>query len=197
MEEPEGSKAEGFLRIHLPYIIASSAAFITGFTLGIVTPPEAAASHVREISERLLPLAEYVRSGGLLGVIIVFLNNWITALLTFMLNLLSPLVLGYNGWVLGIFGSYMISQGMILKYILGVAPHGVLEIPGLILAGASGLRFGVLLARKLTGKIRGVEYSIGRPLESSMKLLAVSAALLLVAALLEVYITPHLIGYEG
>lgn len=184
----------GIITEHKPYIYIVLLAFIIGFITGLLTPPEVAGSYVLSISEKLMPLAEKAKPRTFMGALIIFLNNWVTAVIVFVVNVVAPIIVGYNGWILGIFASYMNSKGLILTYILGVIPHGILEIPALILAGASGLRFGRLLVGKLYYKLRGKKYSIGLSVEGSLKLLATSIVMFLIAALIEAFITPTLIS---
>lgn len=183
----------GLLKLHRRYLLMSALALIIGFTIGFSTSPEIASSYVAEISQRLTPIVEKFKPGTVMGALMIFLNNWVTAVLIFVLNLFSLLIVGFNGWVLGVFASYMSGRGLMLEYILGVIPHGVVELPALIIAGASGLRFGKIIWFRIYCKLRGRKCSVEGGLEDSFKLLSISVILFLIAAFIESFITPYLI----
>jgi uncharacterized membrane protein SpoIIM required for sporulation len=72
-----------------------------------------------------------------------------------------------------------------------ILPHGLLELPALIVAGAAILRLGGTLAAPAQGKTIGEAWLIA--LADWLKvLLLLVIPLLLGAALLEVFVTPRL-----
>ncbi|MEA2008645.1 MAG: stage II sporulation protein M, partial [Chloroflexota bacterium] len=72
-----------------------------------------------------------------------------------------------------------------------VLPHGILEIPAIIIAGAIILRLGVTLVTPVPGRtIR--EAWLQSFAEWARILIFVVIPLLFFAAILEIYITPHL-----
>ncbi|MFR6395338.1 MAG: stage II sporulation protein M [Oscillospiraceae bacterium] len=53
---------------------------------------------------------------------------------------LPALTLGTNGAILGLFAGYYMRQNIsLLKYLLGILPHGIFELTALILSAAMGL----------------------------------------------------------
>ncbi len=71
-------------------------------------------------------------------------------------------------------------------------PHGVLEIPAIILAGAAILHMGGALAAPIPGKSIG-EAWLGALADWAKVMLGFVVPLLIGAALLEVFVTPKLI----
>jgi stage II sporulation protein M len=106
---------------------------------------------------------------------------------------LSALALGMNALMLGAFAAIYQQQGIGLGvYVLGVLPHGIFELSALILSCALGL----LICR--TGTERILKKSdtpfFRRVLDCIRVFLTFSVPLLLVAALIETYVTPALLN---
>ena len=106
---------------------------------------------------------------------------------------LSALALGTNALMLGAFAAIYQQQGIGLGvYVLGVLPHGIFELSALILSCALGL----LICR--TGTERILKKSdtpfFRRVLDCIRVFLTFSVPLLLVAALIETYVTPALLN---
>ena len=128
----------------------------------------------------------------------LFFNNVIASLLSMLYGLipflpLSALALGMNALMLGAFAAIYQQQGIGLGvYVLGVLPHGIFELSALILSCALGL----LICR--TGTERILKKSdtpfFRRVLDCIRVFLTFSVPLLLVAALIETYVTPALLN---
>lgn len=124
----------------------------------------------------------------------LFFNNVTASLLSMLYGLipflpLSALALGTNALMLGAFAAIYQQQGIGLGvYVLGVLPHGIFELSALILSCALGL----LICR--TGTERILKKSdtpfFRRVLDCIRVFLTFSVPLLLVAALIETYVTP-------
>ena len=103
------------------------------------------------------------------------------------------LAIGTNALMLGAFAAIYQQQGIGLGvYVLGVLPHGIFELSALILSCALGL----LICR--TGTERILKKSdtpfFRRVLDCIRVFLTFSVPLLLVAALIETYVTPALLN---
>ena len=104
---------------------------------------------------------------------------------------LPALTLGVNGATLGLFAGYYVHQGIPLwKYLVGILPHGIFEIPALILSAALGLYLcrtvSDALLKKRTGSVRAALGQCGQIL------LWWVLPLIAVAAVIETYVTPVL-----
>ena len=104
---------------------------------------------------------------------------------------LPALTLGVNGATLGLFAGYYIHQGIPLwKYLAGILPHGIFEIPALILSAALGLYLCRTVSDALLGKQGGtVRAAVG---QCGQILLWWVLPLIAVAAVIESYVTPVL-----
>ena len=135
----------------------------------------------------------------------IFLNNvghfwnplkmlvWVPLLGTFVLG--SELLL--NGGVIGI---VVVVAGMthgVFYPIVGLTPHGILEIPAFILQFASIIRWHVTTVDAIMAKITGEELEgakFKRGLKDTIILAVASVILFMIAAAVETYITPYLLG---
>lgn len=128
----------------------------------------------------------------------LFFNNVVAALLSMLYGLipflpLGALSIGTNALLLGVFAAIYQQQGLGLGvYLLGILPHGIFELTGLILACAMGL----LLCRTGTDRLLRSKEALPlwpRLLDCLRAFLLLVAPLLLLAALVEAYVTPLLI----
>jgi ABC-type transport system involved in multi-copper enzyme maturation permease subunit len=132
------------------------------------------------------------------GIARIFLHNFRVISLASLMGIFSFGVLGIIALVLpfSIIGYFTAMVGQIglspWTFLLGfVIPHGVLEIPAIILTGALVIRLGLTLV------VPNDEYSIGEAWVRSLAewtrmVLCVVIPLLLLAAFLEVFITPRI-----
>lgn len=101
--------------------------------------------------------------------------------------------LGVNGILLGMMAAYYTHRGYsLLIYMAGILPHGIFELPALVLSLACGL----YLCRSITQYVRKNEKGVMRPLVADMArlFLLILAPLLLLAAAVEAYITPAILS---
>ena len=94
--------------------------------------------------------------------------------------------------VLGLFAGVYVNNGIsLLAYFAGIVPHGIFELPALILALSSG----IYLCRKVTDYVRHNEKGVMGPLMNDLLRLFVMhiIPLLMAAAVIEAYVTPQLL----
>ena len=169
--------------------------FGVGVAFGLSTPTGIA----RLISEDIAALKELA---GLLAslplalvVVIIFTKNALALLLSFVFSpifcLLPILTLTINGWLLA-FVSVIVSQEKSIGFVLaGLLPHGIFELPALILGEAAALSFGTVVILALFKKER--RNLLLPSLKQNLRYLVVALALLLPAAIIETYVTPLLL----
>lgn len=109
----------------------------------------------------------------------------VLGILFFVLNL------GLIGGVLGLFAMFGVSP--ILLFLAGLLPHGIFEIPALMLGGAAVLRIGVGLVTPQIGKSMG-EVLIELLADWTKVFLGLIVPLLAVAAVVETYVTPAILA---
>ncbi len=135
----------------------------------------------------------------------IFLNNighfWNPARIWVWLPLVGAYELGYelllNAVVIGAVASFTSVTKGALYTVAGLTPHGVIEIPAFILEFAGLARWHVTTTRALYEKLSG--RSVDRPLliegaKDTLTLSLLSMVLFAVAAYIETFVTPHLLG---
>ncbi|MDV3104783.1 stage II sporulation protein M [Thermococcus waiotapuensis] len=120
----------------------------------------------------------------------IYFNNLGVATSAYALGVLFGivpwLIVMVNGFILGLVVALVISQGLMspVQALLAIVPHGVFEIPAILLSATAG----ILLYRG-TLKKEGLDL-----VYSSLRLYALSAGLLLLAAFIEAFVTPRVAG---
>jgi len=124
--------------------------------------------------------------------LVIFLNNAIKALLAIIFGLLIVVPVGfiaYNGWVLGIVIYEETRTSGYLSVAAGILPHGVVELPMIILSAALGMRLGVMTFLRMKGTIsnKDILFEIKRSVNFYLRWIL---PLLFIASLIETFITP-------
>ena len=119
-------------------------------------------------------------------------NNVLVAILVFAAGALycvpALLLLVYNGRMLGTLSGLVWMQGYLLDFYSLVLTHGVLELSAICIAAGSGLLLGwAVIAPGRLPRRDALRAAAG----DAFGLLAGAALLLVVAGLIEAYITPH------
>lgn len=132
----------------------------------------------------------------------IFLNNAIKCIMIVFLGVflgVLPIVfLLINGMVLGYL--YLILQehgGTLSELLVGILPHGIIELPVLFIASAYGIRLGFIVLKsplKLLSTHREKRPELVPFLQKTPALMVFITISLFVAALIEAYITPVLMG---
>lgn len=98
----------------------------------------------------------------------------------------AGLTLWFNGLLLGVLGRLEVAPAVLAAF---VAPHGLFELPALIVSGALGLRLGVVGTRTWLG--RGSRADLADALEEAFWVLVGVGVLLVVAGLVEGFVSPY------
>ena len=123
----------------------------------------------------------------------IFFNNAIKSFavvaLGFFFGIIPILFIAINGILLGLTASVIIKGQGIVHLLVGILPHGVLEVPALLIASA----YGVQLGRRYYFKLR-YKYPFTPAFYQAMKNTAKYVLpLLLVASLIETFLTTALL----
>jgi uncharacterized membrane protein SpoIIM required for sporulation len=121
----------------------------------------------------------------------IMTNNLSVGFMTFALGITAGLgtiyMLLFNGLLLGVIGMACHTSGMSLQLWGFVAPHGVLELPAIFVAGGAGLRIGGGLL--FPGYLPRRE-SLARAGTDAVQLLLGSIPVLVVAGVIEAFVSP-------
>jgi stage II sporulation protein M len=186
------------LRIFLVMILIFFAAAAASHVY-LVGHPDLAEEKVMELVKALmekLPVLE----GGLQLFIAIFLNNFLVATLVMIAGLIPFLFIPIwavmaNAVAMGIVSAYVTLKGLDLfkLMIAGILPHGIFEIPAFLYACSLGVLLSVKVFKLITNS-QSSEDSFMLILKKVLKTwLIVIIPLLLIAAVIETFITPHLI----
>lgn len=179
------------LRALRPYALAAVAILAGGMAAGVIVPvllPETARS-VGEGVDQFIGMARQLSQPELF--LFIFLNNAVKALAMMYLGVVFGLVpvafLFFNGMVIA-----LVITGFALTVDAGTAavtllPHGILEIPAVVLAAAMGLRLGVSFARRLRSPMAAMGDRLAEAWRVFSRLIA---PVLFVAAVIETWVTP-------
>ncbi|GBF08517.1 conserved hypothetical protein [Aeropyrum pernix] len=173
------------LRIVLLGILLGGAVFLAGSLAGYIKPNYSLLENVSEKAGLIMRLPPLLRPLG------IFLNNIVAATLTYILTIILIIpgisVIAINGYIVGTAVRYAVEEGglSLLTAILLIIPHGILEIPAFLAAVGFGMR--------CLAYCRGVK----RIIENTLSMYAVTAPLLLIAAFIEIFVTPVIAGVGG
>lgn len=156
------------------------------------------------VSEALLTLlsqaidaAGIASAEGLDAAAALFANNTTAAFSALLWGLvpfayLAALPLGFNFFALGVTGAYYVKNGFgLFAFLAGILPHGIFELPALVLFCAAGLH----LCARVTARVRGnKEVRLVQTFaEAAVLYLYVILPLLALSALIEAFLTPRLL----
>jgi stage II sporulation protein M len=179
-----------------PFVIASVVLFCGAALAGgmaLVYFPELAT----QLQELLKQFAHMFRGLPKLQLAVaIFFNNSLKTLLVILLGPLlgiAPVMfLIVNGAILGAVVPVAAATRGLWPSIMTIAPHGILELPAILLGTSIGLRLGTQAWRRLAGK---ADKTLLAELGDGLRIyFTVIVPLLLVAAAIEVYVTPHVAG---
>src|SRR5579872_1046347 len=121
----------------------------------------------------------------------IMTNNMTVGFTTFALGITGGLgtiyMMAFNGLLIGVIGTACWLSGMSLQLWSFVAPHGVLELPAIFIAGGAGLKiaqgmlFPGFLSRKDSLQVAGAE---------AIQLLLGTIPMLVIAGILEAFLSP-------
>ncbi|MBI4267137.1 MAG: stage II sporulation protein M [Chloroflexi bacterium] len=165
--------------------------FVAGMVLGLTVRGGAADFITRDVAA-LKELSAMLGPFKVSTAVFIFFKNVTTLLVGFLFSpilLLAPVLsLVLNGWLLAFIGVLAAQQKSLGFVLAAVLPHGILEIPALIIGEAAALSFGAtvivaLIFREKRGRLLP-------NLKKSLRYLALACILLLPAAVIETYVTP-------
>lgn len=124
----------------------------------------------------------------------IFIRNTSVTLLTMALGFLivvPGLIIFINGTIVG-FLAYVVTyiSGSIIISLASLIPHGIVEVPAILIAAALGTRIGIDLWRYV---IKRKKIDTTKTLGTVIKILMITISLLALASIIETYITPYIL----
>lgn len=183
------------------YLYASVLLFAGGIALGwavMQAAPDAASQALKQLIAPVSRIAERLAGMSPLSqAVYIFGNNLRVAVVmligAFFLGALPPIVLISNGLLIGLFAANLPAAGALSasRFLLGLIPHGVFEIPAVLLNAMMGLRIAREIWRSILG--RGSQ-GLREAVRQAVTLLPAVVVLLIIAAGMETYVSPVIIG---
>jgi stage II sporulation protein M len=169
--------------------------FGIGLALGLATPtstlgpPAEDIAALEKLADFLAPLPQA------LVFVFIFIKNVLAVLISFVLSpvfcLVPVIALIVNGGVIGLASASVIQEKSLGYLLAGLLPHGIFELPALIMGEAVALSFGTAVILALFKKERR---SLLLPnLKRNLRYLVIALILFLPAAIIETYVTPLLL----
>ncbi len=176
-----------FVRISLLLFLLST---IAGYAYYTIEPSYAldSLSGLEELAEMLQGLSAFEI------MLLIFVNNSVKMFFSILLGVALGIVpfgfLVLNGFILGVFAHYMAVENGTLFVIAGLTPHGIIEIPMLIISSAIGMKIGYVALNTIRSQPSDLKVEIIRGIKFYLHWLF---PLILLAAIIETFITPVII----
>lgn len=185
-----------YIRILWPYLVIIIFVFFGSLIAGYFSAanfPSMADTLMKGFSARFGPL---LTMSPLYIMLTIFLNNSFVSLLSLVLGMalgIFPLIfIAFNGFFVGVI-SYIVGQQKGFLFIfLALLPHGIIELPMVFLSASTGLRLGYHVFLYLIGKPTELKKEFIEGIKFYFQLIV---PLLLVAAIIETFITPLILSF--
>lgn len=162
-----------------------------GYVVAIMYP-----DMVMQSLEELEGVVELLKHLSLIQIMfLIFLNNALKSLLILVLGIgfgIVPLLfIAYNGYFLGIFSHKILMEQSLLYLMGGLLPHGIIEIPMVVISAAIGVRLGL----KGLASLKGEQVYLKEEMITGIKFFFYwIMPLLFIAAVVETFLTSAIIG---
>ena len=177
------------------WLITAVCLFVMGMALGLTVPGGTDSTFFSEELAAFEQLASILTPFTVTMAVFVFLKNILVLLLSFMFSpllcLLPAGALLLNGGLLSFVSAIIIQEKSLGYLVAGVLPHGIFEIPALIIGEAAALSFGFAVITALISK--DSRRLLFPKLRQNLRYLVIACALLAPAAIIETYATPLLL----
>jgi stage II sporulation protein M len=175
-----------------PEMALSLASFGLSIAAGVIFHTDFSGSVLGDFKQ----LAEQLTGLGIGGImVIIFLNNALKALAAIVLGIAlgipSLFFLVFNGFTLGIVASSLVADYGLAFVLAALIPHGIIEIPLIILASGLGMNIGRLSFNWLIQRGGAVKPSMNSALGIYVRWILPGLA---VAAVVETFVTPLIVA---
>jgi stage II sporulation protein M len=126
--------------------------------------------------------------------LVIFLNNAVKSLFAIVLGagfgIIPIIFVGGNGIILGLIANEVSKQQGIIFVLAALVPHGIIEIPMILISAGLGLRLGYFMYLSLRGEKKDMRSELTGSLRLYMRLIM---PLLFVSAMIETFVTPVIV----
>ena len=178
------------------YILAVTLIFILFLITGIlvsITNPEKSTYYIELFKKTFGWITQLDPFERMLA---IFKNNAINSLLALVLGIglgfVPFFLIAVNGLFLGMVAETFSTEKGIVFVLAAILPHGIIELPMVLLSAAIGIRLGYEMYRFLKGERTDLKLEFKKGLRFYLVRVA---PLFFVAAIIESYVTPVIAGY--
>ncbi len=179
------------------WVLIAAGLFIIGIGAGIEisTLPSNSSGILSEELSALAQLSTIFGPFQITTAVFIFFKNASALLVSFIFSpilcLLPILALALNGMLLSFVSVFVVQEKSIGFLLMGLLPHGIFEIPAIIIGEAAALSFGTATIIALVSNKR--RNLLLPNFKQNLKYLLLAFILLVPAAIIETYVTPLLI----
>lgn len=123
--------------------------------------------------------------------LVIFLNNAVKSLFSIVLGagfgLIPILFIAGNGLILGLIAAQVSKEQGIVFVLAALLPHGIIEVPMVLISAGLGLRLGFFMYLSLRGQKKDMKYELVESLSTYVRIIM---PLLFIAAVVETFVTP-------
>jgi stage II sporulation protein M len=176
------------------YILFSSFIFTTSILIGYAIAQHYPAE-IQIVLEKIKEMFLFEEKATQWDIFFFILENNITKLFIILpLGIFAGIIPFFsvfsNGLILGIFSQVISQEASWLFFISGIMPHGIIEIPVLIISSAIGMRIGKVAVYRLFSRKESLKKEFAKALKFFILVLI---PLLFIAALIETFITSEIL----
>jgi stage II sporulation protein M len=177
------------------WVIIASGLFVIGIGAGLLISaimPDDITGLLSEELSALEELSTILEPFQATTAVFIFLKNASVLLLSFIFSpilcLLPVMALAFNGMLISLVAVIVAQEESTGLLLAGLLPHGIFGIPALIIGEATALSFGAMTIIALISK--GRRNLLLPNLKQNMKYFLLALALLVLAAIIETFVTP-------
>ncbi len=178
------------------WVLLAGSLFVIGIVLGLTVSSGTGSNFLADELATLEQFSGSIKPFTVGMVVFLFIKNVIVLLSSFIFSpilcLLPVLALLLNGGLLSFASVIIVGQKSLAFLLAGILPHGIFEIPSMIIGEAAALSFGVAAITAIISKQRRKQ--LLPKLKENLKVLMIACALLAPAAVIETYATPLLLA---
>ena len=178
------------------YVTAITAVFIISMLIGVIASirnPDFSMNYLESFKDSFSWIVDL---DPLAIMMVIFLNNAVKSLIAFVLGIglgIIPVVfVAGNGMILGMVADIVFREKGVVFVLAALLPHGIIEIPMILLSAGMGLKLGQSMYLSLRGEGTDLKNELKQGFGFFMKWVM---PLLFIAAVIETFVTPLVVNY--
>ena len=176
------------------WVIIAFVLFAIGIGAGLLisTSPSLLTSILSEEQAALEALGDMLGPFKATTAVFIFLKNASVLLFSYIFSpvlcLFPVLALVFNGLFLAFISAIVVQKESLGLVLAGILPHGIFEIPAIIIGEAAALSFGAATIIALLSREKNIP--LLPTFKQNLKYLLIALILLVPAAIMETFVTP-------